>query len=203
MMAADTDTPFLNDLVEGDLPDQLRVPRLAAALQSMGFCLIPLRPESLQPACPWSEFQTRHPSPARLADWVAWARYRGDFFFGLVTGAVSDLVVVDVPEGDTWADQHLPYTSFQVMTPRGWQRYYRHPGGRVRTRTLAPGVVLHGDGSFVPAPGCPAPGGERHLPDMWWRTDRWSTAPVLRLPDLGEPCPERTASGATRDGGAL
>ena len=80
---------------------------------------------------------------------------------GIVTGAVSNLIVIDCDNSEAmaWADVHLPATPWRVRTARGEHRGYRHPGGlypnTVRIETGDPEIKIdvRGDGGYVVAPG--------------------------------------------------
>ena len=81
---------------------------------------------------------------------------------GIVTGAVSGLVVLDIDPrhgGDGSLgrlEQHyerLPATVECRSGGGGRHLYFAHPGGLVRNKVgLAPGVDLRGDGGYVVAP---------------------------------------------------
>ena len=85
---------------------------------------------------------------------------------GVITGAVSGLVVIDLDENDGkngiahWADltagQKMPKTLTATTARGGLHLVFRHPGGehRVKNSTgkLAPGVDVRGDGGYIAAP---------------------------------------------------
>ena len=117
-----------------------------------GFSVIPLRRDK-KPLLVWQEFQTRLPSDGELEDWFL--RRWPDANLGIVTGALSGLVVVDADgeAGLAWMKRHLPVTGVYVRTGRGWHGYFRHPGGTVRNRgRIAPEVDIRADGGYVVAP---------------------------------------------------
>lgn len=60
--------------------------------EKQGFSVIPLRRDK-KPLLVWQEFQTRLPSDGELEDWFL--RRWPDANLGIVTGALSGLVVVD------------------------------------------------------------------------------------------------------------
>lgn len=78
---------------------------------------------------------------------------------GIVTGAASGIVVLDVDASDGGIEslrqieeQHgsLPQTP-RVSTGNGFHMYFRHPGGIVRNSAglLGPGLDVRGDGGYV------------------------------------------------------
>ena len=64
----------------------------ARAALARGWAPLPLEPGGKRPLVAWSKFQQRRPSASELRYW--WRRWP-DAGLGLVTGAVSGLVVVD------------------------------------------------------------------------------------------------------------
>jgi hypothetical protein len=126
--------------------------------------------------------------PSKIATW--WARYR-NANVGVATGAESDLVIIDVDNGQAGeADLAalvaelgpLPETR-AAGTPGeaakgkapGRQLWFRHPGGHVGNSTgeLAPSIDVKGDGGQVLAPPSERPDGAYS-----WIND----GPVLELP---------------------
>jgi len=145
----------------------------AADLWGRGFSLIPVhRAEHGHCSCgdPRCSSPGKHPE-------VKWERYQktpatADQVFkwfgngtprnvGIVTGAVSGVVVVDSDNeaAEAWAAANLPATPMQVKTKRGRHRYFKHPNVPVRNRaridTGDPAVLIdvRGDGGFVVGPG--------------------------------------------------
>jgi hypothetical protein len=93
---------------------------------------------------------------------------------GLVTGASSGIVVLDIDQHDPTSDGEeslrqlqieygeLP-TTVQVLTGRGRQLYFRHPGGEVKGAVgIRPGLDLRADGNYVVAPGSTHQNGKRY-----------------------------------------
>lgn len=117
---------------------------------------------------PWRPFQTRRPTAEELA---AWFDGREDVGVAVVTGAISNIIVLD-------QDRHGDHDGVDVVKALyGWEpdgvvaktgggglhTYLQHPGGIVQNRTnLLPGVDLRGDGGFVYAPPSPHPSGTRY-----------------------------------------
>jgi hypothetical protein len=120
-------------------------------LERYRLSVIPLRADDKRPAIEWKPYQDRRPS---LEDLEAWFR-EGEANVGIVTGALSGIVVVDLdgPDGEQSARAlTLPRTPI-VQTPRGRHFYFRHPGGHVPNAAgVRPGVDVRGDGGYVVAP---------------------------------------------------
>lgn len=120
----------------------------AEDFQQRGFSLMPVKRKSKQPVLAWKQFQIEPPSHETVAKWI-----KRNWSLGIVTGAVSGIVVVDLDTDDAvnWAAYELPRTPLMVMTPRGEHWYYKHPGVMVPNTTGF--IDIRGDGGYVVAPG--------------------------------------------------
>lgn len=143
----------------------------AAALSysERGWPTIPLIARLKRPLVPWAEFQKRMPSHDELQGWFTrWP----DVNLGIVTGAVSGLVVLDVDPEHGGADSLAELESrngallptIESVTGGGGRHiYFRHPGGTVHNLVrLAPGIDLRGDGGYVVAPPSLHPSGKAY-----------------------------------------
>jgi hypothetical protein len=121
--------------------------------------VIPMRERDKRPMIRWLEFQQRQASEAEVAGWYRrWPQAN----VGIVTGALSGLVVLDVDPrhgGDQslaeWQREHgpLPQTIEAITGGGGRHLYFSHPGGVIHNRAgLAAGIDLRGDGGCVVAP---------------------------------------------------
>ena len=124
-----------------------------------GWSIIPIRPGDKRPLVRWEDFQHRH---ANEAEALGWYRARPEAGVGIVTGAISGLIVVDIDVrhgGDVALEQlereheRLPVTVECRTGGGGRHLYFAHPGGLIRNKVgLAPGVDVRGDGGYVVAP---------------------------------------------------
>lgn len=141
----------------------------------LGWSVLPVRPRDKRPLIAWERLQDERPTGQELRAWFArWP----DANVGIVTGAVSGLVVLDVDpthggEGSlrNLAAGHAPLGPTAEAETGGGGRhlYFRHPGGRVGNRVgLRAGLDLKGDGGYVVAPPSLHPSGRRYA----WRTGR-------------------------------
>src|SRR6266540_1616761 len=130
---------------------------LAQAIQYVEkyrFSVIPVHAGDKRPAVvEWETFQHRRPTLEELG---AWFNGRTHHNIGIVCGAISGIVVIDV-DGEKGEESILsrPMPSHLVMvkTPHGRHLYFRHPGVPVPPRVgVLPGVDIRGDGSYVVAP---------------------------------------------------
>ena len=121
-------------------------------LAKQGFSVIPLKQDKRPYLDSWREFQTRQPTEEEVEQW--WSQWP-DANIGIVTGAVSGLVVVDADgiEGLQWMREHLPKTGVYAQTGKGWHAYFKHPGGKISGKVrLAPEIDIRADGNYVVAP---------------------------------------------------
>lgn len=166
-----------------NLPDDCR----AAALDYLarGWSVIPIEPRGKRPVIPWLEFQSRRPSAAEIAGWF---RQRPGANVGVVTGAQSGLVVLDVDERHGGASSlaaleaahgPLPPTIEALTGGGGRHLYFLHPGGEVHNRAgLAPGIDVRGDGGCVVAPPSLHPSGARYVWAAGCSPDEMRPAPL-------------------------
>jgi hypothetical protein len=124
-----------------------------------GWSVIPIRPHDKRPAIRWMEYQHRLATEDEIREWY---RHWPNANVGIVTGAISGLVVLDVDpkhDGDASLEglirEHgpLPHTIEAETGGGGRHLYFSHPGGMVRNKVgLASGIDLRGDGGCVVAP---------------------------------------------------
>lgn len=149
----------------------------AAALGYLarGWSVLPVRPRDKRPLLAWERLQDERPAEAELRAWFArWPQAN----VGIVTGAVSALVVLDVDPKhggedslERLARDHgaLPDTVEAVTGGGGRHLYFRHPRAEVGNRVgLRPGLDVKGDGGYVVAPPSLHPSGRRYA----WRSGR-------------------------------
>lgn len=117
------------------------------------FSIIPLAYKTKEPSCNWKEFQQKHPSLPEYEAWFGEAEHKN---VGIVTGAISNVIVLDVdgPDGEASLATlgELPSTP-TVQTGKGRHLYFKHPGFPVRNFVrIKPGLDVRGDGGYVVAP---------------------------------------------------
>ena len=129
------------------------------ALYDMGFSLIPLKPREKTPLTGWRAYQNRR---ASRSDIEAWYKATPNANIGIVTGAISGLVVLDLDSADAIAEAErrgLPDT-LMVRSGKGRHVYFRHPGCRTTNRAgFLPGMDIRGDGGYIVGPGSIHPSG--------------------------------------------
>lgn len=149
--------------------------------------MLPLRPRDKRPQIRWEALQDARPSAADVAEWFArWPRAN----IGIVTGEISNLIVLDVDPkhgGDAALErlerrfEPLPATVEAVTGGGGRHLYFAHPGGAVRNRTgLAQGIDLRGDGGYIVAPPSIHPSGRPYAWASGRAPDEMPLAPLPR-----------------------
>lgn len=134
-----------------------------------GWSVIPLRPQSKLPAIRWETYQHRRADSAALQRWLRrWPQLN----IGIVTGAISGLVVLDVDRAHGGFDSlealerlygPLPAT-VEVETGGGGRHlYFASPPASLRNKAgIAAGIDLRGEGGMVVAPPSIHPSGGRY-----------------------------------------
>ncbi len=110
------------------------------------------------PTIAWKEYQTQRHTDGMLR---AWFPPGARMNLAVITGAVSDVVVIDADDSAAlrWCTRHLPYTPWQTRTARGFHLWYRHSGvpvpnrARLETQDRQLAIDVRGDGGYVIAPG--------------------------------------------------
>jgi len=113
----------------------------------MGWSVIPLRPREKLPIREWKEFQERLPEPEELKEWFE----NTENNIGIVTGKISNLVVVDADNGD---DHPFGlHTPMKVKTSKGFHLYFSYTGEIHNTvRIDGQAVDIRADGGLCVAP---------------------------------------------------
>ncbi len=167
--------------------EQRRLPpgRAALDLLARGWSVVPIKAGAKRPTVQWEAFQNRLPTREEVEGWF---RRWPDANLGIVTGAISGLVVIDVDPrhgGDDslsrLEDQHhaLPETVEAITGGGGRHLYFAHPGGSIPNKVaLAPGIDFRGDGGLVVAPPSRHSSGGRYLWEVSHDPDDLAPAPL-------------------------
>jgi hypothetical protein len=133
--------------------------RAALDYLSRGWSVLPFRTGDKRPLLAWTEYRHRRPTKAEVS---AWFLETPDANVGIVTGAISGLIVLDIDPAHGGHESlrrlereqgPLPRTVEAVTGSGGRHVYFAHPGGLVRNRVaIFPGIDLRGDGGCVVAP---------------------------------------------------
>lgn len=141
----------------------------AFALLARGWSVIPVEARGKRPIAPWLEYQSRLATEKEVEAWFGGRRNPN---LGIVTGALSNLVVLDIDARHGGSQslallelEHgtLPDTVEAQTGGGGRHIYFVHPGGVVHNRAgLAAGIDFRGDAGCVVAPPSLHPSGRRY-----------------------------------------
>jgi hypothetical protein len=140
--------------------------------QRRGFSVIPLQ-DNKRPFFKWEPFQERRATEKEIRKW--WREYP-TAMIGIVCGAISGIVVVDIDDVAV-KDQVKAMLPPELVAPQlalpiaktprgGWHLYFAHPGGTIGNATgFIKGVDFRGDGGYVVAPPSVTGSGGAYV---WW-----------------------------------
>jgi hypothetical protein len=159
----------------------------AAEYLARGWSVLPVRARDKRPLIAWEPLQTARPSENDVVEWFErWP----DANIGIVTGEISNLIVVDVDSkhgGDDSIERlqqrfgSLPPTAESKTGGGGRHLYFAHPGILCRNRAgLTQGIDLRGDGGYVVAPPSVHPNGRRYTWAQGHSPAEISPAPLPR-----------------------
>ena len=131
----------------------------ALSLSHTGWSVIPLKPQSKEPLIPWRELQRRRLTEREIIE--IFERHP-DANVGVITGAISRLLVLDVDSFETVKRFGVPETPI-VETARGRHYYFQLPGKKIRSVTgIAEGLDVKAEGGYVVSPPSVHPSGTRY-----------------------------------------
>jgi len=144
-----------------------------------GFSVIPIKPRDKRPLIAWEKYQNEAPTEHQITEWFK--KWPGANV-ALVTGIISDCVVVDVDSQEAKDKLKTFVGDFDLAsiprskTGKGWQLFFKHPGAPIPNRAgILPGLDVRGDGGYVVAPPSIHPNGKQY---------RWEIPLNGQLPDL-------------------
>ena len=151
----------------------------AIAYRRRGFSVAPVEPRGKKPLIMWQRYQTELAELAEINKWFVDSPAAN---VGIVTGVISDLVVIDIDTDEARAglkkivgDCDLDSVP-RSRTGKGWQLFFKHPGITIQNRAGAiPGLDVRGDGGYVVAPPSIHPNGKQY---------KWEVPLTEELPKL-------------------
>lgn len=123
----------------------------ALAYLAHGWSVIPVKPLDKRPLVKWEPYQAERATVAEVEHWLAvWP----DCNLGLVTGAISGVVALDIDgaAGVQSLRDHgrTPPATLLQKTPHGWHAVYALNGTAVKTAAgILPHVDTRGDGGYI------------------------------------------------------
>ena len=126
----------------------------ALKYHQMGFSVIPIRPNKRPFLTTWAEYQKKKPTEDSIKKWWGtWPNANP----GIVTGAISGLMVVDVDseQGHDELNKLLP-DSLITPTSRtpsgGWHYYFAYQNGLPNKARIMKDCDIRTDGGYIIAP---------------------------------------------------
>lgn len=158
-----------DEIKDDEFSEYMKEVRESADLYlELGLSIIPISLTEKKPAISWKEYQSRQPTEEEVDGWFndgvpCEGGTTKVFGLGIVTGAISNLVVVDCDNQEALeyaVNDGAIFSNITVKTTRGNHFYFRHPGFPVSNKvggvsTDWPnlnGLDLRGDGGYVVAP---------------------------------------------------
>lgn len=114
----------------------------------VGWSVIPVRPDK-RPLVPWKEYQHKRADDQQIRTW--WAQYP-DAQIGIVTGAISNLTVVDVESDGDPGVVGMDVTMTASTGGGGWHFYFLYDNDFTNAVRLLPSVDVRSEGGYVVAP---------------------------------------------------
>jgi hypothetical protein len=149
----------------------------ALKLAHLGWSLIPLKPYSKEPLVPWKALQQRRLTEPELTELFERNPLAN---VGIITGKVSQLLVLDADAPDVVKHLSIPETPI-AETARGRHYYFHLPNAHIRSVAgIAEGLDIRADGGYVVSPPSTHPSGKRY---------EWIIPPRGLDPYGAEPAP--------------
>lgn len=120
----------------------------ALRCHALGFSIIPVGRDKV-PLIKWVQYRNEIATPEQIK---AWFKQFPNMNIGVVTGAISGIVVIDVEKDGSV--EGLPITATAKTGGGGWHFYYKHPNRPIgnSARKIAPLTDVRGDGGYVVLP---------------------------------------------------
>lgn len=125
----------------------------------LGWAVVPCQYKSKRPLVQWTLYQKRKPTTQEISEWFTKETFLN---IGVITGIISNVVVLDVDDLDAIKGKELPITPC-ARTGRGGSHYFfKHPGFVIRNFAKVEGFDLRGDGGLIVLPPSTHPNGQAY-----------------------------------------
>jgi archaellum biogenesis ATPase FlaH len=118
--------------------------------ENLGWSIIPVSTEK-KPLIEWKKYQEEKSTVEEITDWfVSYPNAN----IGVVTGKISNLIVVDIDPRHGGTDEelkHLP-TVKSATGGGGWHYYFQYKDGVQNRAAIKPGIDIRGEGGYVILP---------------------------------------------------
>lgn len=116
------------------------------------FSIIPLKEKEKFPTFRWKKYQKERSS---LEDVEGWISQNPNSNWGIVTGSISGIVVVDIDDLKGFKESGLKFpNTVTAKTGKGLHLYFKHPGIAIKNevKRVESWFDIRGDGGYVVAP---------------------------------------------------
>ncbi len=154
----------------------------ALELRSLGWSIIPIGKDKKLPLIKWKLYQTRLPTEHEI---VLWFKTWPDANIGVVTGAISNLVVLDIDakHNRSMAEFQLPPTVCSKTGGGGSHVFFRYPGKLVPNSNgslFGVGVDIKGDAGYAILPPSSHHSGKRY---QWMQNCSPKEMEIAEIPE--------------------
>lgn len=125
----------------------------------LGWSVIPIG-NNKKPLILWKNYQSHRATTAEVDQWVQDVRLKG---IAVVTGKLSNVVVLDIDAGSNFDTSKLPFTP-RATTGKGLHVYLKYPSGAELSNLTAfqPHTDLRAEGGYAVLPPSLHPNGRRY-----------------------------------------
>ena len=125
--------------------------RLKEALgyADLGWSIIPIKPYNKESLIEWKKYQNIRADKEQITEWF---EQYPDANIGVITGAISGIVVIDI-DTEKKIDRPIPQTVVSQTPSGGRHIFCKYPGFEVKNRVrILPNVDIRADGGYVVLP---------------------------------------------------
>lgn len=156
----------------------------AMRYHALGWSIIPVGQDK-KPLISWKQYQQKQATPQEIEEWTL---SFPNMNIGVVTGAISGIVVIDIEAGGD--PTQFPETATSKTGGGGWHKFYKYPNVPISnsTRKLAPLTDVRGDGGYVVLPPSVHASGKAY---------EWLSAPENGLAEIPQDLLKRLTDNST------
>lgn len=133
----------------------------AMELLAAGFSVIPVA-RNKKPLIEWKKYQNQKPTREKVSEW--WTKFP-KANIGIVTGKISDLIVIDIDPRHGGTDE--AFKNIKTVKAKsgggGWHYYFKYQKGIPTGAQVQPGIDIRSDGGFIIAPPSIHSSGQKYM----------------------------------------
>lgn len=127
---------------------------------SLGWSIIPVNSKK-KPLIKWKEFQSKKPTTKQVNEWSNNLKVSG---YALVTGSISDVVVLDIDEGSQFDTSQLPNTLLSQTGSGGRHYFFKSTKKTVKNAAgFVKNTDFRGEGGYAILPPSKHPSGNQYF----------------------------------------